>query len=171
MERKKNMLAAAHGGRWLALAVPVVAAVTVVAVAAGGPTAAKQRVAIDGKLATTPANSFFKFVPLTAGALKADSGKATGNANVGPTIVRSNGQSVNTENGVFSYVGANGTLNVSQRLVAVAAGGNYNVLTGTWKVIGSTGVYAGYKGGGTVATVELPSGAWFYHEEGYLTKG
>lgn len=165
------MLRGARGGRWLALAVPVVAAVTVVAVAAGGSTAAKQRVAIDGKLAgdyTGP----FKFMPLTAGALKADSGKAGGSTgDVGPTTVRSNGQSVNTLGGEFSYEGANGTLNVSQRLVAVAAGRNHNVLTGTWKVIGSTGVYAGYKGGGTVATVELPSGVWLFREEGYLTKG
>ncbi len=43
--------------------------------------------------------------------------------------------------------------------------------TGTWKVIGSTGVYDGYKGGGTFAAAQLPSGAWLFREEGYLVKG
>ena len=171
MDRKAQMLRGARGGRWLALAVPVVAAVTVVAVAAGGSTAAKQRVAIDGK--SKPSfDGTFTFVPLTAGALKADSGKSSGStAEPGPTIVRSNGQSANRYGGQWSYAGANGTLNVSARLVAVAAGRNHNVITGTWKVLGSTGVYDGYKGGGTYVAVELPSGAWLFREEGYLTKG
>jgi hypothetical protein len=147
-----------------------VVAVTLVAVAAGGSTAAKQRVAIDGKFTPGADSGTFTFVPLTAGALKGDSGKFTGTGNLDPSVVRSNGQRVTVIVGTDSYVGVNGTLGVSQRLVSVAAGRNYNAVTGTWKVISGTGAYEGYKGGGTFAAAQIPSGPLFFREEGYLTK-
>ncbi len=149
----------------------VVVAATVVAVAAAAPSAARQRVAIDGKV-SSPESGTFTFVPLTSAALKKDSGKviSAGNNQPPPGVVRSNGQTVWTFGNTASYTGANGTLKVLERLALVAAGRNYNVVTGTWKVISGTGAYEGFRGGGTVAAVQSPSGTVFFHEEGYLTK-
>jgi hypothetical protein len=151
--------------------IAAVVTVTLVAVASGGSTATKQRVAIDGKFNTSNETGTFKIIPLTTGALKADSGKFTGTGNFGSPVVRKNGQEVTVIGGTDAYAGAQGTLNVAQRLTSVAAGRGYGVVTGTWVVVSSTGVYEGYTGGGTFSGVELPSGAaLLFREEGYLTK-
>jgi hypothetical protein len=151
--------------------IATVVSVTLAGVASGGSTATKQRVAIDGKFSTSSGTGTFKIIPLTSGALKADSGKFTGTGNIGQPVVRKNGQEVTVIGGTDGYAGAKGTLNVAQRLDSVAAGRDYGVVTGTWVVVTSTGAYAGYKGGGTFSAVQTPSGAvLFFREEGYLTK-
>lgn len=154
-----------------AVLIAAVVSITLVGVASGGPTATKQRVAIDGKFDINAESGTFKIILLTAGALKADSGKFTGTGNIGSPVVRKNGQEVTTITGTDAYAGAKGTLNVAQRLDSVAAGRGYGVVTGTWVVASGTGAYEGYTGGGTFSAVELPSGAaLFFREEGYLTK-
>ena len=149
--------------------IAAVIAVTLVGVASGGSTATKQRVAIDGRFNNNNAGTF-RIIPLTTGALKADSGKFTGTGNVGNSSVRKNGQEVTVITGSDAYAGAKGTLNVAQRLESVAAGRDHGVITGTWVVVSSTGAYEGYTGGGTFSAVELPSGALLFREEGYITK-
>jgi hypothetical protein len=152
--------------------IAAVAALTLVGVASGGSTATKQRVAIDGTFHTGSESGTFKIVSLTAGALKKDSGKFTSTGNFGNPYVRKNGQEVTVLGGMDSYVGANGTLTVSQRLELVDAGKSYQVVTGTWSVVSGTGAYEGYQGGGTFAAAGAPSGATiFFREEGYVTKG
>ncbi len=152
--------------------IAAVVAVTLVGVASGGTTAAtKQRVAIDGRFNWNTNTGTFRIIPLTTGALKADSGKFTGTGNFGNAAVRKNGQEVTAIGGSDAYAGAKGTLNVAQRLESVAAGRGYGVITGTWVVVRSTGVYEGYTGGGTFTAVEPPSGeALLFREEGYITK-
>ena len=175
-------LSAARRFRWLSVAER--GSLTLVAVAAGGPAAAKQRVVINGSLEITRggAGGTFKFVPLTTGALKRDSGTFTARGNLSKRVIRRNGQTVSVAVGTDSYVGANGTLNVSVRSELAAAGRNYFIETGTWRVTSGTGAYEGYQGGGAYASAgtsdldgdELilpPTGKTFFREEGYLTKG
>jgi hypothetical protein len=152
--------------------IAAVAALTLVGVASGGSTASKQRVAIDGTFHAGSNSGTFKVISLTAGALKKDAGKFTGTGNFGNPFVRKNGQEVTTIGGLDSYVGANGTLNVAQRIEQVGAGRNYTIATGTWSVVSGTGAYEGYRGGGSFAAAGTPSGTTiFFRQEGYLTKG
>lgn len=154
-----------------AVLIAAVVSVTLVGVASGGSSATKQRIAIDGKFNINNESGTFKIIPLSAGALKADAGKFTGTGNIGSPVVRKNGQEVTTITGTDAYTGAKGTLNVAQRLDSAAAGRGYGVVTGTWVVVSSTGVYEGYTGGGTFSAVELPSGAaLLFREEGYISK-
>jgi hypothetical protein len=150
--------------------VAVIAALTLVGVASGRSTAAKQRVAIEGKFSFAPENGTFKLVPLGGGTLKRDSGKFKGTGNISPSFVRKNGQEVTVITGTDTYQGAKGTLVVSQIIEAAKAGGNYDINTGTWRVIKGTGAYEGYAGGGTFTAVGLPNGTLLFREEGYLAK-
>jgi hypothetical protein len=148
----------------------VIAALTLVGVASGRSTAAKQRVAIEGKFSTAPERATFTLLPLADGALKKDSGKFKATGNMSPPFVRKNGQEVTVITGTDTYRGAKGTLVVSQTIEAAKAGGNYDVNTGTWRVVKGTGAYEGYAGGGTFSAVTLPNGALLFREEGYLAK-
>ena len=89
------------------------AAVTLTSVAAAGPDAAKQRVAIDMKI--HPQNTF-GLTPLQAGPLKRDSGSlATEREARGRDVMR-NGQKVTIYDGqVWTLTGKQGTLTVRER--------------------------------------------------------
>lgn len=171
MRGKLNLIAATRERSVMVRAVLIVVAVavTLVAAASGGSFAAKQRMAIDGKFSPSTGSGTFKIVPLTSGALKADSGAFTGTGTISKAVIRG-GQTVTVIVGTDSYVGAKGTLNVSQRLVSVAAGRNHNVVTGAWKVVSGTGAYEGYEGGGTFAAAQIPSGPLLFREEGNVAK-
>jgi hypothetical protein len=149
--------------------IAVVVAVTLVGVASGRPTAAKQRVAIKGSFARYTDVGKFQFVPLSAGELKRDSGKSAATANAGDSFIRK-GQTVTVATGTDNYEGANGSIYVALRIEIVDAGGAYRIATGTWTVLNSTGVYTGYRGGGTFTSVEPPRGPGVFREEGYLSK-
>lgn len=146
-----------------------IALVAVVGVASGGPAAAKQRIAIKGSFGRYTDVGKFTLVPLSAGELKKDSGKSAATANFGDPIVR-NGQTVTVATGTDNYETKTGSLYVALRIEIVDAGGSYRVATGTWTVLNSTGIYAGYRGGGTFTSVEPPRGPGVFRDEGYLSK-
>lgn len=148
-----------------AVLVALVAAVTLTAVAAAGPNAAKQRVAITMK--NLPDGQFV-LDPLQAGALDRDSG-TTSVVISGPNVVMRKGQRVEIFRLVFTLKGKRGTLTTRERNEWVDAGGPF-VGNGTWKVVRGTGQYAGVTGGGRNATAGLNrgNGAWYAREEGYL---
>jgi hypothetical protein len=148
--------------RHIAVAV-LAAAVTLTSVASAGPTAAKQRVAIN---TTILPQGTFVLTP-RAGALKRDSGTV----NEGKTISERN----RVTTGLWMFTGKRGDLVFRERREWVDLGSDVNrdgfpdvVALGTWKAVRGTGQYAGVAGGGR--SVHLGLGRrWVARFEGFLT--
>jgi len=161
-----------------AVLVALVAAVTLTAVAAAGPDAAKQRVAIDMKLCWAGASQkTFVLTPLQAGPLKRDSGTISFNwlSIAGNTVMRDGQEVTIYEGGVATLTGKRGTLTIRGRNEWVDVGNDSNgdgerdsIAIGTWKVVRGTGQYAGIvgKGRGGHAGLGCP---WYARYEGFLT--
>jgi hypothetical protein len=154
--------------------VALATAVTLASVAAAGPAAAKQRVAIDMKL--YPQKTFV-LTPLQTGSLKTDSGTISHNflSIPGRNVMR-DGQKVTIyDGGVATLTGKRGTLTIRDRneWVDLARDGNGDgqndgIAIGTWKVVRGTGQYAGIAGKGRNGHVGLGS-PWYARYEGVLT--
>ena len=154
--------------------VALAAAVTLTAVAAAGPTAAKQRVAIDMKL--WPQKTFV-LTPLQAGPLKRDTGTISHTLlSISGHDVMRDGQKVTIYNGGrITLTGKRGTLTIRDRNEWVdlerdgnGDGQNDGIAIGTWKVVRGTSQYAGIVGKGRGAHVGLGS-PWYARYEGFLT--
>ena len=152
-----------------ALLVALVAAVTLTSVAAAGPGAAKQRVAISMNLG----NSTFVLTPKQAGTLKRDSGTVRIVSSQEPDVMRE-GQNVSIYRNTYTLKGKRGTMSIRERneFVEVSnekvAGFDFTpgVGIGTWKVVGGTGAYAKITGGGRSGHQGHP---WLAQQEGFLT--
>jgi hypothetical protein len=134
--------------------IALAAALALASVAAAGPSAGKQRVAIASKL--YPEGTFV-FTPVTAGRLKPDSGTARFDA------------------GTFYLKGKRGTLTIRElREQWVDCGTKPNggvvpaVDIGPWTVVRGTGQYRGVTGGGKSAQAGLGN-PWYARQEGFLT--
>ena len=150
------------------------AAVTLTSVAAAGPNAAKQRVAIDMKLYP---QKTFALTPLQTGPLKADSGTISHNwLNIPGRDVMRDGQKVTIyDGGVATLTGKRGTLTIRNRNEWVDFGRDANgdgqvdgIGIGTWKVVRGTGQYGGIVGKGRGGQIGLGS-PWYARFEGFLT--
>ena len=156
-----------------AVVVALAAAVTLTAVAAAGPEAARQRVALT---VTILPSGKGVLTPLKDGALKRDSGTFGGNWSPTPdrTVVRE-GQTVDIHSGVWTFTGKSGSLVFRERNEWADLGQDLNrdayvddIAIGTWKVVRGTGTYAGVTGGGRSA--HLGQGPrWIARYEGFLT--
>ena len=154
--------------REAALAV-VAAAVTLVSVAAAGPEATKQRVAINAKILP---QGTFELTPLQAGTLKPDSGSLSGNwQSVAGRDVMRNGQKVTIySGGTWTLTGKRGTLTIRERNEWVAVElGEDAVAIGTWKVVRGTGQYGGLTGSGGSGHAGLGT-PWYARYEGFLSQ-
>lgn len=148
-----------------AVLVALAAAVTLTSVAAAGPDAAKQRVAITMK--NLP-NGQFVLDPMQVGALKPDSG-TTGVVYRRLNVLIRDGQRVEIYRLTFTLKGKRGSLTTRERNEWVDTGGPF-VGMGTWKVVRGTGQYAGIAGGGrsAAAGLERGQGDWYAGQEGFL---
>ena len=122
------------------------AAVTLTSIAAAAPAAAKQRVSltVKGRAHT------FVLTPLTAGRFGRDSGTFSDCCWSERVILR-DGQRIEIENPLATYVGRRGTLVVRYRVEWANAGNGYTVGTGAWKIVRGTGAYKGLTGNGRSA--------------------
>jgi hypothetical protein len=155
--------------RSLVLGAMLVAAVVAASVAAGGPAAPKQRIAMEGTFDTNTGRSTWVLIPLTKGPLVRDSGTGSGTGDVKKTIVR-NGQSVTPITGSDILNGKRGAIAVTQKVESRSAGHGYNADVGTWTFTGQLDDYEGFKGGGGFAAVGLPNGKLFIRSEGWVSK-
>jgi hypothetical protein len=147
-------------------------AVTLTSVAAGGPDAAKQRVAIMTRgVANASGPDEFVLSPLQAGALKRDAGTTRAGALPTERVVMREGQRVTIYDPVVETLdGKRGALVIRSRIEYVDAGNGYHVGTGTWKVVRGTGQYARIAGGGRRGDVWLERGPWSGYDEGFLIR-
>ena len=145
------------------LLVALTVAVTLTSVAAGGPTATKQRVTIE----TTGRDGTFTLEPLNAGPIERDSGSqsCTGR-DVEGEVMRDGQHAFTHDCRAWTFVGKRGTLVVRSKFAWVSAG-TYDVAPGTWKVVRGTGRYAGATGGGRNAHVGTAT-LWEATYEGFL---
>jgi hypothetical protein len=160
-----------------AVLVALAAAVTLTTVAAAGPEAAKQRVAIDMKIAP---KETFVLTPLQSGALKRDSGRITTVSQVLSSttdrdVIR-DGQKVTIISGaIWTVDGKRGTLTIRERSQWVDVGSDVNrdgqpdsVALGTWKVVRGTDQYAKVAGVGRSGHARL-GWIWTARYGGFLT--
>ena len=146
-----------------AAAVLAATAVTMAAVAAAGPVAAKQRVKIQEN------GGSFVLTPLTSGAIKPDTGTASFCCWTDRHIMR-DGQAIEINDPQMTLTLNRGTLVVSNQIGWVDIPNGWAVFTGTWKVIRGTGDYAGLSGGGRRAGVQLANGGLIKSQfEGFLS--
>ena len=151
--------------------VALAAAVTLTSVAAAGPEAAKQRVAISMK---NPGNGTFVLTPLQSGTLKRDSGTVSGVFNEATTVIRE-GQSVFISRNTYTLKGKRGRMSIRERMEFVNVSNEKvkgfdftpGVGIGTWKVVSGTGAYAKITGGGRSGHQGHP---WLAQQEGFLTR-
>lgn len=149
--------------------VALAATVTLSSVAAAGPGAAKQRVAITTKgVADLSGSGEFVLTPLQAGALERHSG--TTRAVWSERVVMREGQRVAVQDVVETLVGQRGSLVIRSRIEWLDAGNGYHVGTGTWKAVRGTREYAQVTGGGRRGDVWLGRGRgpWSGRAEGFL---
>ena len=132
----------------LAVLTAAAAAVTVAAVAAAGPVAAPQRIAI------LEHNDSFVLTPLTAGAIKRDSGTRISCCWTRRFIKR-DGMSIEVNDPQLLFTGAHGTFVFHNRIEWGDLPDGWFVFTGSWKFVRGTGVYAGLSGRGRVAGVSI----------------
>jgi hypothetical protein len=156
-----------------AVLVALGAAFALTSVAAAGPEAAKQRVAISMK---GLANGTFVLTPLQAGTLKRDSGTVSVVYSDEPAVMRE-GQSVQIYRNTYTLKGKRGSLTIRERNEWVdvsnenAPGFDFRpgVGIGTWNVVGGTGAYAKIIGGGRSGHAGMGA-QWLARQEGFLTR-
>ena len=145
-----------------AVAALAATAVTLTAVAAASPVAAKQRVVIQWTA------KGFVLIPQTAGALKSDSGTASFCCWSQRFSTR-DGLKIETTDPELTLAGKRGSLVIRNRMEWLDVPQGYALFTGTWKVVRGTGDYARLAGGGRVAGIVLPNGDTKWRREGLLS--
>jgi hypothetical protein len=136
----------------LTAAVLIGVVVAVLASFASARTAAvRQRVSISN-----PGNSFV-LRPTSAGPIKSDKGALDACCWTTRHVVLA-GERLDVNDPHLTLTGRNGTLKLRNRIVWVDVPGGLSIFTGTWRVVGGTGAYAGLSGRGRVEGVQTIGG-------------
>jgi hypothetical protein len=151
--------------KFVALAVLVAAVAAIAAAAAAAPASGKQRIQIESK---GPNTESFVLAPRTTGSIQPDKGEITYCCWTTRHVV-SAGETLDVNDPHVTLTGANGTLRLRNRIVWVDLPGGWSIFTGTWKVVGGTGAYAGLAGRGRVVGAAKPSGYDRTQYFGFLT--
>jgi hypothetical protein len=125
----------------------VVAAAACTAAADAGRAVSKQRIAITTAVGDGHA---FVLAPLTAGPVARDSGTASACCWTQRLVTRE-GQSIEIDNPLKTYVGKRGTFTMRLVIAWVGAGNGYTIGTGTWRIVSGTGAYEHLEGNGHIA--------------------
>jgi len=125
----------------------IVAAAVLTIVATASPAGSKQRIAI-----TTAKGNGFSFVlaPMTSGPVTPDSGTASACCWT-QRFVTHDGQSIEINNPLKTYVGKQGTFTMRLVIEWINAGNGNTIGTGTWKIVSGTGTYKHLEGNGRIA--------------------
>lgn len=124
------------------------------AVAAGGTHSTAQRVRIE---VTGTGPNAFVLRPMSHGRVQRDSGPMTFCCWRSWNVTRA-GAKLEVTNPRLTLTGKQGTLEIRNTVEWVGLPDDWSVQTGTWKVVGGTGAYAGLSGSGRVASVLIPDG-------------
>ena len=148
--------------KMLAITVVLAAAAATLATVAGArPASTKQRVSVEQK------GTSFVLMPSSSGAIQSDKGAFAACCWATRYVVDA-GERLHINTPHLTLTGANGTLKLHNRIEWIDVPGGLGVFTGTWKVVGGTGVYAGLSGGGRLAGVQTARGYSRAHLFGYL---
>ena len=126
-----------------AIAVVLVASVTLAVAAGANPSAKTQRVEIKMRGSAHA----WVLTPLTPGAITPDSGIASLCCYTERKVVR-DGQAVEINDPTMTLVGKHGILVIRNRIEWTNLPDGWAVASMTWKIIRGTGAYAGVTGGG-----------------------
>ena len=127
-------------------------AATLVAAASGGTDSSKQRVRIDVKGLDWIA---FVLRPMSHGRVQSDNGAAAFCCWRSWSVTRA-GARLEVTNPLITLSGKRGTLKIRERIEWVGLPDDWSIQTGTWKVVGGTGTFAGLSGHGRIASVWAP---------------
>jgi hypothetical protein len=132
-------------------AVLVAIAAALATVAAARPASKAERVSIMHK------GGSFVLTPRSSGAIQADKGTLSACCWTARHVVVA-GERLEVDDPSLTLTGAHGTLKLHNRIEWVNVPGGLGIFTGTWKVVGGTGGYAGLSGGGRIAGVQTAGG-------------
>ncbi len=150
-----------------AAAVLVATLATLAAIAVASPASATQRVHIEAIEAKGSNTESFVLTPMTTGAVQSDKGTIAYCCWTTRHVVLA-GETLEVNDPNATINGANGTLKLRNRIVWVDLPHGWSLFTGTWKVVGGTGAYAGLTGQGQVAGAFQPSGSHTVTYFGFL---
>lgn len=145
-----------------AAAVLAAAAALLTTVASAQSVSPKQRVTFMNQAGS------FVLTPLSSGAIKADRGRLDACCWTTRHVVVA-GQRLDVNDPHLTLTGRNGTLKLRNRIAWVNLPDGWAIFTGTWKVVGGTGAYAGVSGNGVVRGVSTASGGGKSAFIGFLT--
>jgi hypothetical protein len=154
-----------------AILVTAVLGSVVVSTGSGAQNATRQRIAIEQRFDMLESTGTWQVYPLTPGPVTRDSGTFTYSGGPNGNAVR-NGATVTLIVGRHTLAGKKGMITLSHRVESmdVRVGSGYSADVGTWKLAAVTGSYAGFKGGGRLAAVGLPSGVVIVRQEGWVAR-
>jgi hypothetical protein len=150
-----------------AAAVLVATLATLATIAVASPASATQRFQINAIEAKGSNTESFVLTPMTTGAVQSDKGTIAYCCWTTRHVVVA-GETLEINDPHVTINGANGTLELRNRIVWVDLPDGWSLFTGTWKVVGGTGAYARLTGQGHVAGATTPTGSHKVSYFGFL---
>jgi hypothetical protein len=135
----------------IAAAALTVTAAALAGLAHAGRVATRQQIALSY---TNADASKVTLTPLTRGPIAADTGSTTWCCFTEKTI-RQDGQQLDVDNPLATFVGKHGTLVWRERITWVDLANGYSIATGTWRIVRGTGAYQHATGQGHLAFVSM----------------